>query len=50
VLLDVPSRQVVGWAMQRRIDAALVQAALRLALGRRRPSAGLLHHADRGSQ
>lgn len=50
VLLDVPSRQVVGWAMQRRIDAALVQEALRLALGRRRPSAGLIHHADRGSQ
>jgi hypothetical protein len=29
--------------------AALVQAAWRLALGRRRPAAGLIHHADRGS-
>ena len=50
VWLDVHARQVVGWAMQSRIEAALVQAALRLALGRRRPSAGLRHHSDRGSQ
>ena len=49
VLLDVPSRQVVGGAMPRRIDAALVPEAWRLALGRRRPSAGLIQHADRGS-
>jgi transposase InsO family protein len=50
VLLDLHSRKVVGWAMQSRMDAALVQAALRMALGRRRPSAGLIHHSDRGSQ
>ena len=50
VLLDVPARTVVGWARQSRIEAALVPAALRMALGRRRPSAGLIHHADRGSQ
>jgi putative transposase len=49
VLLDWPSRKVVGWAMQSRSDAALVPAALGMALGRRRPSAGLIHHADRGS-
>jgi transposase InsO family protein len=50
VLLDLYSRKVVGWAMQSRMDAALVQAALRMALGRRRPAAGLIHHSDRGSQ
>jgi transposase InsO family protein len=50
VLLDLHSRKVVGWAMQSRMDASLVQAALRMALGRRRPAAGLLHHSDRGSQ
>jgi putative transposase len=50
VLLDLQSRKVVGWAMQSRMDAALVQAALGMALGRRRPSAGLIHHSDRGSQ
>ena len=36
--------------MSSRIDAELVQEALRMALGRRRPSAGLMHHSDRGSQ
>jgi transposase InsO family protein len=33
-VLDLHSRNVVGWAMSRRIDAALVQEALRMALGR----------------
>jgi putative transposase len=50
VLLDLYSRKVVGWAMQSRVDATLVQEALQMALGRRRPAAGLLHHSDRGSQ
>jgi putative transposase len=49
-LLDLYSRKVVGWAMSSRIDTTLVQAALRMALGRRHPSAGLMHHSDRGSQ
>jgi len=49
-LLDLYSRKVVGWAMRSRIDTTLVQDTLRMALGRRHPSAGLLHHADRGSQ
>jgi transposase InsO family protein len=50
VLLDLYSRKVVGWAMSSHIDGALVQHALEMALGRRRPSTGLLHHSDRGSQ
>lgn len=50
VLLDLYSRKVVGWAMSGRIDAELVQDALHMALGRRCPSPGLLHHSDRGSQ
>lgn len=49
-LLDLYSRKVVGWAMSSRIDTTLVQDALRMALGRRHPSAGLMHHSDRGSQ
>lgn len=49
-VLDLCSRKVVGWAMSSRIDAELVQEALRMALGRRRPSAGLIYHSDRGSQ
>lgn len=49
-VLDLHSRKVVGWAMSSRIDAALVQEALRMALGRRGPAPGLMHHSDRGSQ
>jgi putative transposase len=36
--------------MSSHVDATLVSEALRMALGRRQPTAGLLHHADRGSQ
>lgn len=50
VLLDLYARKVVGWAMSSHIDTTLVQEALQMALGRRCPSAGLLHHSDRGSQ
>ena len=50
VLLDSYSRKVVGWAMSSHIDTDLVQQACEMALGRRRPSAGLVHHSDRGSQ
>jgi transposase InsO family protein len=50
VLLDLYARKVVGWAMSSHVDATLVQEALQMALGRRRPSAGLMHHSDRGSQ
>ena len=49
-LLDLYSRKVVGWAMSSRIDTQLAKDALQMALGRRRPSAGLIHHTDRGSQ
>ena len=40
---------MVGWARSRRIETTWVQDAWRRALGRRHPSAGLRHHADRGS-
>jgi transposase InsO family protein len=50
VLVDLYSRKVVGWAMNQHMDTTLVQDALQMALGRRSPSAGLMHHSDRGSQ
>jgi putative transposase len=50
VLFDLYSRKVVGWAMRSHMDAPLVPEALRMALGRRQPPAGLIHHSDRGSQ
>ena len=49
-ILDLFSRRVVGLAMSDHIDRALVLDALRNAVGRRVPNAGLLHHSDRGSQ
>lgn len=50
VVLDLYSRRIIGWAMQPRMTADLVQKALTMALWRRKPGAGLLHHSDRGSQ
>jgi putative transposase len=50
VVLDLFARQVVGWAMSHRRDAALVQSALQMALTRRQPDQPLLHHSDQGSQ
>ncbi len=50
VVLDLFSRFVVGWAVSMTIDEELVDKALRRALERRCPDAGLLHHSDQGSQ
>lgn len=49
-VLDLFSRKVVGWEMSNRIDADLVERALRMALYQRQPGRGLIHHSDRGSQ
>jgi transposase InsO family protein len=48
-LLDLFSRFVVGWAVSAVNDRHLTIKALRMALERRCPEAGLLHHSDRGS-
>ncbi|GHO48829.1 transposase [Ktedonospora formicarum] len=50
VMLDLYSRAVVGWSMSAECSEKLVENALKMALARRRPKAGLLHHSDRGSQ
>jgi len=50
VILDLCSRFAVGWAMSERITDDLTLDALAMALARRRPPPGLLHHSDRGSQ
>jgi putative transposase len=50
VLLDLYSRRVVGWAMGPRLTVDLAERALTMALAIRVPTAGLLHHSDRGSQ
>ena len=50
VVMDLFSRCIVGWAMRPDLSQALVLSALRMAIANRQPSAGLLHHSDRGSQ
>lgn len=50
VVLDLFSRRVVGGALAPHREVGLVTAALTMALGRRQPPPGLLHHSDRGSQ
>jgi len=50
VILDAFSRRVVGWALDRTLEAILVVTALRRALADRRPPPGLVHHSDRGAQ
>lgn len=50
VVLDIFSRRIFGWAMAARMTSDLVIDALQMAIQRRQPSAGLLHHSDRGSQ
>jgi putative transposase len=48
-ILDVYSRKVVGWAMEPHLRTELVVDALRMAVWRRKPAAGLAHHSDQGS-
>lgn len=49
-VLDLCSRKLVGWSMAGHMRAGLVGDALTMAIARRRPGRGLLHHSDRGVQ
>ena len=50
VILDLRSRRVVGWSMSQSLEEQIVLDALRMALARRQPGPGIVHHSDRGSQ
>lgn len=50
IILDLYSRQVIGWSMQPHMQTSLVSDALRMAWFRRRPAPGLIFHSDRGTQ
>ena len=50
VILDAYSRRAIGWALDRSLEDELTMAALRMALERRIPAPGLVHHSDRGVQ
>ncbi len=49
-VVDLFSRRVVGWSMRDDLKAELVVDALGMAVTRRKPDAGVIHHSDRGSQ
>jgi putative transposase len=49
-ILDAYSRKLVGWSMADHLRAELVVAALEMAICRRKPKAGLIHHSDQGVQ
>ena len=49
-VIDMFSRQVVGWSLQSHMQTSLVKDALAMAWWRRRPEPGAIFHSDRGSQ
>jgi len=50
VVMDLHSRKVVGWSVRDSLHREGAMDALKVALGNRRPDAGLIHHSDRGVQ
>jgi transposase InsO family protein len=50
VVLDLFSRKIIGWSMDAHMERWLVINALKMALQSRKPTKGLVHHSDRGSQ
>lgn len=50
VVIDAFCRKVVGWSMAGHLRTELILDALDMAITRRRPSTGLVHHSDRGTQ
>lgn len=50
VVMDLYTRAIIGWAMDKRMTRELTMSALRMAWFRRHPKSGVLHHSDRGSQ
>jgi putative transposase len=49
IILDLYSRLVVGWSMNRYLNGSLVTEALMMAIRHRRPKPGLIHHTDQGA-
>lgn len=50
VTMDLFARTIVGWSMDHTMTAELPLGALNMAVSRRIPPAGLIHHSDRGSR
>ena len=49
IMMDLYSRKIIGWSMSKSNDKQLVLSALAMAVARRQPKSGVLHHTDRGS-
>ena len=49
-ILDLFTRRIVGWAMSHRMTSDLTTDALTMAIRRRQPEEGVIHHSDQGSQ
>ncbi len=49
-VMDLYSRKIVGWSMSETINTELALSALKMAIHRRKPAKGLMHHSDRGVQ
>ena len=50
IVMDLYSRRIIGWAMDKRMTVDLVERAMQMAVHLRNPSKGLIFHSDRGSQ
>lgn len=50
IVMDIWSRKIVGWSMDKTMTAALADDALKMAIARRNPDKGCIHHSDHGSQ
>ena len=50
VVIDLLTREAMGWSIKPRITTDIVMDALTMAWFRRKPAPGLMHHSDRGSQ
>jgi putative transposase len=50
VIIDLYSRKVIGWQISKKIDRFLTLDALKMAIARRNPKPGVIHHSDRGVQ
>lgn len=49
-VIDLYSRKIIGWSMNKRMKKSLVVDAMKMALGQRKTAVGLIFHSDRGSQ
>ena len=50
IVIDLYSRRIVGWSIDKQMTTSLVKRALMMAFNLRQPEKGLVHHSDRGSQ